>query len=668
MHSTLKLSYLGSGSKMQAKLRYIILFLFLFFTSADAQAPVRPLEPAFRAMEKENWDKAFLLADKDGNLGHSIILWHYLREGLGRPDQVLNFLKQNSDWPGLPYLRKRSEKSFLNAPDGQILAFFEIGKPQTGLGSLVYALALKRDDQKFKAGLVAQAAWADQSMNKATTLEIFENFRTNLLPFKDNRFEFLLWEKDKASLNAMSFLLSDIQKAVADTVFSLYANKKNVSSKINSLPPKWKKHPVVMHARFEWRLRNNLRESALQVLENYSKSARYLAQPSKWAERREILARDLMYSKQYTKAYSISSNHYLEEGDTYAVLEWLSGYLALEKLNNAELALNHFKNFLVSVDAPISLGRGFYWLGRTYEKQGKMDVAQQIYQIGADRWETYYGLLAAEKVGRTVDIAVLNTSHSNPWRKASFSNGSVFKAALLLFSANQEVLAERFLTHLTETLSDENILRLVNFLEENKKPHELVMVAKRAASQSKVFPRPYFALHPVADIPQRIPPEMTLAIARRESEFYPKVASPVGALGMMQVMPKTAKEVAKRLGLKFSSERMLSDWKYNAKIGVAYLEELSERYEGNPILMAVAYNAGPSRADRWIELLGDPRSPKVDLVQWVESIPFEETRNYVMRVSESLPNYKVRLNKKPPNSFYFYLKGSGFLPLAPKSE
>jgi soluble lytic murein transglycosylase len=577
-------------------------------------------------------------------------------------------LKQNSDWPGLPYLRKRSEKSFLNAPDGQILAFFEIGKPQTGLGSLVYALALKRDDQKFKAGLVAQAAWADQSMNKATTLEIFENFRTNLLPFKDNRFEFLLWEKDKASLNAMSFLLSDTQKAVADTVFSLYANKKNVSSKINSLPPKWKKHPVVMHARFEWRLRNNLRESALQVLENYSKSARYLAQPSKWAERREILARDLMYSKQYTKAYSISSNHYLEEGDTYAVLEWLSGYLALEKLNNAELALNHFKNFLVSVDAPISLGRGFYWLGRTYEKQGKMDVAQQIYQIGADRWETYYGLLAAEKVGRTVDIAVLNTSHSNPWRKASFSNGSVFKAALLLFSANQEVLAERFLTHLTETLSDENILRLVNFLEENKKSHELVMVAKRAASQSKVFPRPYFALHPVADIPQRIPPEMTLAIARRESEFYPKVASPVGALGMMQVMPKTAKEVAKRLGLKFSSERMLSDWKYNAKIGVAYLEELSERYEGNPILMAVAYNAGPSRADRWIELLGDPRSPKVDLVQWVESIPFEETRNYVMRVSESLPNYKVRLNKNPPNSFYFYLKGSGFLPLAPKSE
>ena len=668
MHSTLSLPYLGSGSKMQAKLRYITLFLFLFFNTADAQAPVRPLEPAFKAMENEDWDKAFLLADKDGDLGYSIILWHYLREGLGRPDEALRFLEQNSDWPGLPYLRKRSEKTFFNASDKEVLAFFDLGKPQTGLGSLVYALALKRDGQKFKAGLVAQAAWADQSMNKTTTFEIIENFRTNLLPLKDNRFEFLLWEKDKASLDAMSFLLSDTQKAIADTVFSLNANKKNVSAKINSLPPEWKKHPIVMHARFEWRLRNNLRESALEVLENYSKSAKHLSQPSKWAEKREILARDLMYDKQYNKAYNISSNHYLEEGDTYAVLEWLSGYLALEKLNNADLALKHFKNFLVAVDAPISLGRGFYWLGRTYEKQGKMDVAQQIYQIGADRWETYYGLLAAEKVGRTVDIKALNTPHSKSWKKASFLNGSVFKAALLLFSANREVLAERFLTHLTETLSDEDILRLADFLGEKQKPHELVMVAKRAASQSKVFPRPYFALHPVAELKQKIPPEMTLAIARRESEFYPKITSPVGALGMMQVMPKTAKEVSRRLGLKFSSERMLSDWKYNAKIGIAYLEELSERYDGNPILMAAAYNAGPSRADRWIQLLGDPRNPKVDLVQWVESIPFEETRNYVMRVSESLPNYKVRLNKKPPASFYFYLKGSGLLPLTPKSE
>ena len=136
---------------MQAKLRYITLFLFLFYNIADAQAPIRPLELAFTAMEKEEWDRAFLLAKKDGNLGHSLILWHYLREGLGKPDQALNFLESNPDWPGLPYLRKRSEKTFLNAPDEQILAFFDTVKPQTGLGSLIYAKALKRNGQKVKA-------------------------------------------------------------------------------------------------------------------------------------------------------------------------------------------------------------------------------------------------------------------------------------------------------------------------------------------------------------------------------------------------------------------------------------------------------------------------------------------------------------------------------------
>ena len=130
---------------------------------------------------------------------------------------------------GPTYLRKRSEKTFLNAPDEQILAFFDTVKPQTGLGSLIYAKALKRNGQKVKAGLVAQSAWADQSMDKSTTRnDIFENFRTNLLPLKNNRFEFLLWEKDKASLNSMSFLLDDTQKAVADTVFPSIQIKKCV--------------------------------------------------------------------------------------------------------------------------------------------------------------------------------------------------------------------------------------------------------------------------------------------------------------------------------------------------------------------------------------------------------------------------------------------------------
>ena len=160
-------------------------------------------------------------------------------------------------------------------------------------------------------------------------------------------------------------------------------------------------------------------------------------------------------------------------------------------------------------------------------------------------------------------------------------------------------------------------------------------------------------------MPARVPSELVLAIARRESEFDPFVISPVGARGLMQVMPKTAQEMAARVGLPYSQKRLEQDWAYNARLGITYLEELSERYDGNPVLMSVAYNAGPSRADRWIELMGDPRKPSTDVIDWIEMAPFQETRNYIMRVTESLPIYRARLGRSSENvGFEEMLKGS----------
>ena len=158
-----------------------------------------------------------------------------------------------------------------------------------------------------------------------------------------------------------------------------------------------------------------------------------------------------------------------------------------------------------------------------------------------------------------------------------------------------------------------------------------------------------------------VPAQLSLAIARRESEFDPRVVSPVGASGIMQVMPRTAKEMAGKIGLRYDQNRMVSDWKYNARLGTVYLQELSERFSANPVLVSVAYNAGPTRAENWSKLLGDPRSSKVDIIDWIEMIPFAETRNYVMRTIESLPIYRARLGQDPlPVPFSKSLKGSGF--------
>ena len=133
---------------------------------------------------------------------------------------------------------------------------------------------------------------------------------------------------------------------------------------------------------------------------------------------------------------------------------------------------------------------------------------------------------------------------------------------------------------------------------------------------------------------------------RRESEFDPEVISPVGARGLMQLMPKTAKEMADKTGIVYSKDRLLSDPTYNVKLGIAYLDELSDRFDGNIILVSAAYNAGPTRLDKWIAMFGDPRNKNIDIIDWIEDIPYRETRNYVMRVAESLLPYEARLNGK----------------------
>ncbi len=209
--------------------------------------------------------------------------------------------------------------------------------------------------------------------------------------------------------------------------------------------------------------------------------------------------------------------------------------------------------------------------------------------------------------------------------------------------AGEPHLAERFLTHLTESLSPQEQGALADFALSIGEPHYALMIAKRAATMGITLPRAYYPIMDfgIGDLP--VPPELALAIARRESEFDPSVRSGAGAVGLMQVMPGTAREVAGILGVSYNASRLQDDPAYNARLGTTYLAELIEVFGTNMALVAAGYNAGPSRPIRWMELYGDPRDPNVDPVDWVEHIPFRETRNYVMRVMESLPVYNARL-------------------------
>ena len=248
-------------------------------------------------------------------------------------------------------------------------------------------------------------------------------------------------------------------------------------------------------------------------------------------------------------------------------------------------------------------------------------------------------------------------------RAAAFAKSLPYQAGVLLAKNGQDWYAEMFLTDLAERLSRDDLARLGQALDEMGDAHLQVMAGKAAASEGRVANGIYYPLHPMQEMDLPIDMEMALAIARRESEFDFSVRSHAGAEGLMQVMPGTARDVARDTGVAYDPEKVRNDWRYNAQLGASYLAQMAERFDGNILLVSAAYNAGPHRADQWIEALGDPRDPEVDVVDWVEHIPFRETRNYVQRVAESLPIYRARLGRDPlPQPFSKELAGRSLTP------
>ena len=650
-----------SLKKLQVMLFRKISVLIFCCSIGNAENTADYLVMAFDAMENQDWHLALDLAKKDGRLAQDIVEWHILRAQLGTANAAISFLKRNGDWPGLPYLRKRSEPSFLTASAEQILEYFDEAEPKTAEGSLAYAFALKTLGKTKKANAIIRRAWQFYEMDERT-LEYFQKHYFNEIHnlFGKRLYE-MLWSDRLDQARALYPSVSTALKNMAITRIALIQGRAGVDLLLSQLPTKLKNDPLISHGRFVWRLKNKKRNAAADFIIEKSLSEKALGRPEVWAEERKNLVRNLMREKEFLKAYEMAANHHLEFGEFYAELEWLSGYISLKFLKNPTNAQEHFEKFLFAVDTPISLGRAYYWLGQAYKAQGKIELGNKAFAAGSQFSTSFYGILSAEEIG-IQDSNLFHFVGKLPnWRGAEFRDNSVFEAAKLLFAAEEGDLAERFLTHLAETLAKDEVLKMTHFLEEVKKPHILVMLGKRKASQGISFPRSYFALHPMANGSYPIPPHLALSIARRESEFDPKVISPVGARGIMQLMPRTAREMAGKLGLIYDESRLVVDWKYNTLLGAAYLEELSARFSHNPVLVLIGYNAGPSRVENWIGLLGDPRKKETDIIDWIEMIPFDETRNYVMRVSESLPIYRKRLGLVPfPKPFSEMLQGSGF--------
>ncbi len=594
------------------------------------------LQAALIAVRDGDWTEAANRAAPRDPVIQTIVDWHRLRAG-GSYAEVAAFLEENPDWPGLALMRRRVEE---DVPLDNALSLFADAPPQTGAGVLTYAAALRTDDpDQADAALIT--AWTTMRMPQETERLYLRNHGALLRPHHAERLDMLLWQSQRTEARRMLPFVSEDQTALAEARIALQADASDVEAKLAEVPESLRRYGGLAFDRFQWRTRKGLNEGALELLLGHSLSAEALGNPQAWSNRRRSIARDMMRDEQNRTAYHVASTHFLTEGSNFADLEWLSGFIALRKLNQPETALTHFTAFEAAVRTPISKGRAFYWLGRTHEALGNAEAAQAAYAEGGQHQTSFYGLLAAEKAGLPLDPSLVG--FDAPWEDASFTARPVFQAAALFLSIGEDALAERFLTHLADILRADELPALGSFAVAKNRPHIAVMIGKRAARRAIVIPQAYFALHPLAEMDLPAPKALSLAIARRESEFDLGVTSSAGARGLMQVMPRTAQAVARDQGMAFRSARLLSDWQYNARLGSAYLAELIADFGDSPVMVAAGYNAGPGRPKSWMDRFGDPRKGEIDIIDWIEHIPFRETRNYVMRVTESLPVYRARL-------------------------
>ena len=621
---------------------FAVFWCSLAFANSD-DVNARLMQHSFDAAAKNEWGDAKSLARQVSNPAATILVeWLELRDGVDEFARYRSFLNENADWPGLKRLRRQGEATIPNGTSlSDLESYFGDTPPQTATGALRLSEAFRAVGQNETADKELIDAWVGLSFTSDEEQKYLANYKALLQPHHQARVEALLWKgKSSEAARNLSRLSSDA-KALAEARIALQMQEKTVDAKIGNVPAILRSDSGLNFDRFQWRIKKGRWDDAQGFIAEID-SVEEMGRPEEWANRRRGFARRAMRADLHELAYKIASNHHLTDGANYADLEWISGFIALRLQNNAALAETHFRNMAKFVGSPISVGRAYYWLGRALDAQGKSEEAQQAFSVAGGHQWAFYGQLGAENAEQTSD-PFLAANAQIDWRTGAFLKSSVAQAAQLYHLVGDAPRVRWFLAHMAETLSVEETAKLSHYARHLGETYAALGIAKEAVKRDFVLPDVYFPVTPLADNAGKLPPELALAIARRESEFRFNAESGAGALGLMQVMPATGKQVARELGIDFSTAKLRDDWRFNARLGTHYLAGLLDEFGGSYVLAIAAYNAGPSRVNQWIRDYGDPRQTSVDVIDWIEHIPFRETRNYVMRVMEALHVYRARL-------------------------
>ncbi len=551
-------------------------------------------------------------------------------------------------WPSELTVRARAEDAIKlsGLTDSQKINWLEASGPATGEGKALLAEAYTRVGRNEDAARTIRDAWRNHTFPVSRQSGLATAYGP-VLTNEDHRsrVEFLLWTGQRTPASRMiSYLDSGYQKLVRARI-ALAGGSGGVDGLVDAVPAELQSSPGLLYDRSVWRRKRDRWEDARPLLIQINPDLIPDSGHSRIWDEKNLHLRRAIRDRDWQAGYALASRTGMTSGVDFAEAEFNAGWIALRYLGQPDLAVDHFKTLEARVGSPISLSRGAYWTAEAYTALGNVAEANGWYEKAATHYTAFYGQLAARKLGRS-ELTLPSSPTVSAADRSAFEAKPLTRVLMMLGENGQTSTYRRFSYHLDDKLtSAPEFVMLAELGNRYHIPDAGIRAAKAGLSEDIVTPAAAYPLFKTGFPESRssIDRALVIALSRQETELNPAAVSGANARGIMQFLPPTAREQARREGVPYQTSWLIDDPEYTIRLGMAHLDDLVNRFDGSWVLAIAGYNAGASRPRRWVQEYGDPRTGEIDPIDWIESIPFSETRNYVQRVLENTQVYRARL-------------------------
>ena len=611
------------------------------------------LKDALNALEKNDQKKA--LAIQKGmkpSLDRTLLTYILIIGGYHNfpASEIKAFYDHNPQWPSRSLTQRRIEEAVARETEtgAEMVRAFGNAIPESTTAAIELAISQAKVGNKAQAAKIIRPIWRESALDSKTESRILSNMRS-VLTNEDHfhRASYLLYRDRANGALRLKRYLTDAQMKLVNARVAVIRRARNAGSLLRSVPSSLRKDPGYIFSEIQYTRRQGKETEAADLILKAPLDEDHLINHDAWWDERRLLARMMMNKGDARRAYKIAARHSAESGKDFSEAEFHAGFFALRYLHDEKTAAVHFENSWKKATRTQDKSRGLYWQGRAWEAAGDRAVAVKFYQAAANA-TNYYGQLSLEELG-TKHLNLRTPPPANATQKAHFERRDLVRAIKRLKAVGQEDRAGPLFRHLARTLADPSEIELAHKLAQSYGLHQnAVQIGQLALNRDMPVDKLAFPLHalPMGVKTNGVDIALVYALTKQESVFDLKARSHANARGLMQMLPATAKRTARKLGVSYSLSRITSDPNYAVLLGSAFLKENLERFGGSYILTFAAYNAGPGRPPEWIERFGDPRTNEVSAIDWIERIPFSETRNYVMKLIENLQVYEARIHNE----------------------